>query len=122
MERYCRYVERLLQITVVQVVICAAFAHVGAHSDGVQHKVYLASEESHRFGEHLFQILNAGGVCCHYGRVEFLAQFVERTHAECHRSVAQGDGGSFFNGFHSHFPCYGVFVKRAENDAALTFQ
>ena len=47
-ERDRRNVERLGEVIVIQVVVCAPLADVGRHADRVEHEVELAPEMFHR--------------------------------------------------------------------------
>ena len=115
-------VEGFLEITVIQIVVGAVLAHVGAHTDGVKHKVNLSAQHLHRLFKYLLQVLHTGGICRDDRGTNLLGQLVESAHAQCHRRVAEGNLCAFFGGLFSYFPCNGVFVERAEDDAALAFQ
>ena len=121
MERNSRDVERLLQIIIIQIIVCAMLAHVRTHADRVEHEVDFTAEQFHRILEYLFQILNACCVCRYNRSVKLLGKSVQLTHTQRHRSIAQGYCSPLLNSLHGHFPCDGFLVERAEDDTALTF-
>ena len=117
-----RDVEGLLQIAVVQVVVGAVLAHVGAHTDGVEHEVNLAAEFFNALFEHLLEVFHAGCVSGNNGCVEFLGEFVEFAHTQGHGGIAQGDDCTFFDSLLGYFPCDRLGIEGTEDDAALAFQ
>ena len=122
MERDGGDVQRFLEIAVVQVIVGAVFAHVGAHTDGVEHEVHLSAEDAHAFFKNLLQILHAGGVGGDDGGADLLGEFVKRSHSQRHGSVGERQLCTFFGCLDSNLPSDAVFVERAKDDAALSFQ
>ena len=88
----------------------------------MEHEVNLASEQFDRLLEHFLQVFHTRGISSHDGGIELFAEFIQFAHAQSHGGVAQGDTGTFFYGFHSHFPGDRFRIERAENNTALAFQ
>ena len=120
-ERNGRYVERLLQVIVVQVVVGAALAYVGRHADRVEREVERPAEVLHRLVHEVFQIGHRRGVGRDDRSVAFGRQFVERSHAQRHGGIGQHDLGALFDGAFGYLPCDRLLVERAENDSFLPF-
>ena len=97
-------------------------AHVGAHADGVQHEVNFAAQHIHALFKDLLQVVYAGSVGCNDGSANLFGQLVERTHAQCHGRVAEGELGTFLGSAYGYLPGNGVFVERAKDDTALPFK
>ena len=75
-ERDSRDIKSLVQPIVVQIIVCAAFAHVRAHSDRMQHKVDFAAQQFLCLYKDVFQVFVAGGICCHNRSVNLLRKRV----------------------------------------------
>ena len=115
-------VERLRKVVVVQIVVRTLLTYVEAHADGMEDEVNLSAEQTLALGEYLFQVFHTGGIGRDDRCVELFGEGVERAHAQGNGGVGERDAGTFFHSLDGYFPSDGLFVKRAEDDATLTFQ
>ena len=108
---------------VVDIGVVLALADIGAHSNGVQHKVHLAAEMFHGLLEQVGQILDTRRVRRHYrGAPYLLCEFVNFAHAHGHRCIGQHQLSSLGMRLNRCFPSDGLVVQSTENDALFPFQ
>src|SRR5690606_7415040 len=121
-KRYPGYIQRLKEPVVVEVAIVLALTHIGTHAYGVQYEVDLASEDFHRTGEQVYEVLLHCRVRGYDFRFTLAGQFVDLTHAHRNGCVGKDELATFFLNLQSRFPGNRILVEGSKDDSLLALQ
>ena len=120
-ERNGRDVERLVQETIVKIIISALLSHVGTHGTGVEHKVNLATQRLLSLREKHLQVFHTGSICCNHSCISLLCQFRDGTHAASNSCICKYDLCTLFHCAFCHLPGDGLIVECTKNNSLFTF-
>ena len=111
MQAHCTHIQGLLVPLVVQVVIAAALADIGAHAYAVQQEVHLPPERGTALIEEPLHVRIVGGIGTDNARTNGFRQLVDLSHPHGDRSVGEHDGRSFSMGKLGYLPCDALVVQ-----------